>query len=258
LGGLASLVDEAAGHTPEVVQAKLAQAELEAPGPRLPADVALLRKLNATLEAPAPGVPEGYVLWSEYVSYRQRRLTELEQGRAVEGPLRWEGYEWMRGAFARGLAFERAMVSVLRADAALPLAQRRWLKDFVQPRIEVHVGVSKPGTPGIRFADVLVIEQQVSTGQPPRVETFSFKSRNLAPIERASLEAQVRVDARAALDYYGGTLDILRPSLKRRAQVQRVRLVYEGGALMPKNLGDLQRAVDLARREIKGVEVLVQ
>ncbi|MBN1208815.1 MAG: hypothetical protein JXB05_28410, partial [Myxococcaceae bacterium] len=102
LGGLASLVDEAAGHTPEVVQAKLLLAELEAPGPRLPADVALLQRLNATLDTPPPGVPEGYALWSEYVSYRQKRLTELQQGRAVEGPLRWEGYERMRGAFARG------------------------------------------------------------------------------------------------------------------------------------------------------------
>ncbi len=37
LGGLASLVDEAAGHTPEVVQAKLVQAEWEASGPRLSA-----------------------------------------------------------------------------------------------------------------------------------------------------------------------------------------------------------------------------
>jgi hypothetical protein len=157
LGGLASVVDEATGHTQQVVQAKLALAELEASGPRLPAETALLKKLNATLDTPPPGVPEGYALWSEYVSYRRTRLTELEQGRAAEGPLRWEGYERMRGLFARGLAFERAMVSVLRADAALPQAQRRWLRDFLQPRIEVHVGASKPGTAGIRYADVLII-----------------------------------------------------------------------------------------------------
>lgn len=258
MGGLASLVDEAVGHTPEVVQAKLVQAELEAAGPRLPADVALLRKLNATLDSPPSGVPEGYELWNEYVAYRHRRLAELEQGRGAQGPLRWEGYERMRGAFARGLAFERAMVSRLRADAALPLVQRVWLKGFIQPRIEVHVGVSKPSAPGIRFADVLVIEERPPEGQPPRVETFSFKSRNMAPLEGGDLAAQMVVDARAALVYYGGMLDILRPSLKGRVQVQRVRLVYEGGTLMPENLEALKAAVSRVKREVKGVEVFVQ
>jgi hypothetical protein len=251
-------VDEAAGHTPEVVQAKLVQAELEAAGPRLPADAGLLRKLNSTLASPPLGVPEGYVLWDEYVTYRQRRLAELEQGRAAEGPLRWEGYERMRGAFARGLAFERAMVSLLRADSALPQAQRVWLKGFIQPRIEVHVGVSKPGITGIRYADVLVIEELPVAGRSPRVETFSFKSRNLTPLKPDSLREQIVADARAALDYYGGTLDILRRSLKRRVQVQGVRVVYEGGGLKPSNPNDLRGAIDAVRLEIKEVEVLFQ
>jgi hypothetical protein len=258
LGGVASLVDEAAGYSAEMVEARLRLAELDAPGPRLRADVALLKKLHSTLASAPPGVPEGYALWSEYRTYRQRRLADLEQGTAAEGPLRWEPYERMRGAFARGLAFERAMVAVLREDAALPLAQRRWLKGFNKPRIEVHVGVSKPGVPGIRFADVLIIEEQPPAGQPPRVETFSFKSRYLAPLERDDLAAQMTIDARAAVDYYGGTVDILRRSLKLRVEVQRVRLVYEGGELMPENPKRLKRAVDAAEREVKGVEVLVQ
>ena len=203
LGGVASLVDEAAGYSAQVVEAKLRQAELEAPGPRLPADVVLLEKLRATLDAPPPGVPEGYSLWSEYVTYRQRRLAELGQGQAKQGPLRWVAYERMRGAFARGLAFERSMVKVLREDAELPVAQRRWLQGFQQPRIEVHVGVSKPPVPGTRFADVLVIEQQPPAGQPPRVETFSFKSRYLALLRDKELAAQITLDARAALDSYG-------------------------------------------------------
>jgi hypothetical protein len=255
LGTVASLVDEAAGYSAEVVEAKLRLAELEAPGPRLPSDVALLEKLHSTLESPPPGVPEGYALWSEYVTYRQRRLAELEQGKAKEGPLRWEPYEQMRGAFARGLAFERSMVKVLREDAALPAAQRQWLKGFHTPRIEVHVGVSKPTVPGIRFADVLVIEEQSPADQPPRVETFSFKSRYLAPLERDPLLDRMTMDARAAVDYYGGTLDIRRSPLKGRV---RVRLVYEGGALLPKNLNRLKAAVDDVTARVKGVEVLVQ
>ncbi|HYH98655.1 hypothetical protein [Hyalangium sp.] len=257
LGGLSSLVDEVTGHTREVVEAKLRQAELEALGPRLPGDAALIKRLNTTLDTPPPGVPEGYTLWSEYVTYRQRRLAELEQGRAVEGPLRWEAYERMRGAFARGLAFERVMVALLRADAVLPLAQRQWLQGFSQPRIETHVGVSKPGVPGIRFADVLIIEELPPAGQPPRVETFSFKSRNLAPFDGDALTEQLKMDASAAQDYYGGPVDILRPSLKRRVQVQRVRLVYEGGALMPEP-SRLKASMNRVKKDIKGVEVLFQ
>jgi hypothetical protein len=257
LGPVASLVDEAAGYSAQVVEAKLQLAELEAQGPRLPADVALLQKLRSTLEAPPPGVPEGYALWSEYLTYRQRRLVELEQGKATHGPLRWEPYERMRGAFARGLAFERAMVAVLREDAKLPPAQRRWLKDFDQPRIEVHVGVSKPEVPGIRYADVLVIEGRPPPGQPPRVETFSFKSRNLTLLEPEPLKDWIEADARVAVSYYGGTLDILRRPLKQRVQVQRVRLVYEGGALMPGSKR-LEQALNIVQKDVKGVEVLVQ
>jgi hypothetical protein len=41
-------------------------------------------------------------------------------------------------------------MELLRADADLPLAKRHWLRGFNQPRIEVHVVVSKPDVPGIR------------------------------------------------------------------------------------------------------------
>jgi hypothetical protein len=258
LGTVASLVDEAAGYSAEVVEAKLRLAELEAPGPRLPADVALLEKLRPTLDTAPPGVPEGYSLWSEYVTYRQRRLAELERGTATKGPLRWGAYERMWGGFTRGLAFERLMVSVLRTDAALPAAQRQWLKAFNSPRIEVHVGLSKPSVPGIRFADVLVIEQKPPAGQTPRVETFSFKSRNLAPLEGKELASLITMDVSAALDFYGGTVDILRRSIKGRFEVQHVRVVYEGGTLLPNPLKTLEDAVGTVKQDIKGVEVLVQ
>jgi hypothetical protein len=66
------------------------------------------------------------------------------------------------------------------------------------------------------------------------------------------------VAAAAALKYYGGTLDILRRSIRLRVQVQRVRLVYEGGALMPKDLDNLKDAIEAIKQEVKGVEVLVR
>jgi hypothetical protein len=259
LGGVASLVDETTGHSREVVGAKLAQAEFDSAGPRLSADVAVLKKQRPVPDAP-PREAQGHPLWSEYVAYVESRLTELEQGKAVQGPLRWAAYEQMRGLFARGLAFERVMIELLRADAALPRAMRRFLQDFDKPRIETYVGVKKPET-GIRFADVLIIEEGESTGALPRVETFSFKSRDLSLLEERALVAQMVADASEALRYYGETLDIRRPSLKHlgpEVPVQRIRLIYEGGALKPKESRVLRAAVENARKEVKGVEVLFQ
>jgi len=213
-GSVASLVDESVGHTAEVVHAKLVRAELEAPDARLPADVKWLEQNRPMLEAPPAGVPEGSALWGEYVVYREGRLSELRRGTKAHGPLPWKGYERLRGLFARGLAFERAMVPLLRADATLPQAQRLWLRDFVDPRIETSVGVAKEGQPGVRFADVLVIEQQPPLGRPPRVESFSFKSRNLRLLSEDAVAAQMKADATDALRYYGETLTIRRDSLK--------------------------------------------
>ncbi len=256
-GGMATLVDEGAGLTREVVEARLALVELETAGPRLPRDVAVLEKQRPSVEAPPPGA-EGNPRWGEYVAYREKRLGELKRGMEVEGPLRWEAYERMWGWFARGLAFERLMVEVLRADARLPRGERRFLGNFDRPRIETYVGVWKPGS-GLRYADVLVIETSELAGGPPRVETFSFKSRDLSGLGEDALRARMIEDAREALGYYGETLDIRRPGLKLRVEVQRVRLIYEGGgALMPKDVDVLKKAVTTTQEKVPGVEVLFQ
>ncbi|PTL83504.1 hypothetical protein DAT35_14045 [Vitiosangium sp. GDMCC 1.1324] len=261
-GGLASLVDEQLGLTQEVVEARLAAVELESTGPRLPKDVAVLEKQRPSLDASPPGA-EGNPRWGEYVAYYENRLGELKQGKAAKGPLRWEAYERMWGWFTRGLDFERFMVRLLQADAELPRAQRRFLGDFNKPRIETYVGVWKPGT-GLRFADVLIIEEGELAGRPPRVETFSFKSRNLAQLEPEALKTQMREDAREALRKYGETVDIRRESLHlllregSEASVQRVRLIYEGGELTPKDVDGLELAARAIEREVPEVEVLFQ
>ncbi|MGZ3460398.1 MAG: hypothetical protein ACXU86_18070 [Archangium sp.] len=97
------------------------------------------------------------------------------------------------------------------------------------------------------------------------METFSFKSRDLSGLkEGKALEAQMIADASEALGYYGERLDIRRSSLKpllREASevpVQRVRLIYEGGALKPKRIDDLNAAMREAEKKVKGVEVLFQ
>ncbi|WP_434347655.1 hypothetical protein ACN6A1_06245 [Myxococcus virescens] len=239
----------------EAAKAKLFLAELESSGPRLPKDVKLLKQMAPKLEEPPPGVEKGAPLWQEYVAYRKRRLKEIQDGDAVKGPLKWEGYEGMRAYYARGMAFERTMSAILEADAALPRAQRRWLGDFEQPRIETHVGVSKAD---LRYADVLVIEARPTPGQPPRVETFSFKSRNLAVLDEDTLPVQLNTDASNAMRYYGGTLKILRDGMRQQADVRRVRLVYEGGELLPPKRVVLNNAVDATQSNVKGVEVLFQ
>ncbi|MFY0574841.1 hypothetical protein ACN28S_11160 [Cystobacter fuscus] len=93
----------------------------------------------------------------------------------------------------------------------------------------------KPTT-DLRFADVLVIEQRPLPGQPPRVETFSFKSRDFSGLKYNALEAQLKADAREALRKYGETFDIRRPGLEGRVKAQRVRLIYEGANSSPGTL----------------------
>ncbi|WP_375771678.1 hypothetical protein NR798_12515 [Archangium gephyra] len=261
-GSLASLVDDGAGLAREVVEARLALVELEAPGPRLPRDVAVLEKQRPSPRAPPPGAG-GNPRWGEYVAYYEERLREIKQGKAAEAPLHWAPYERMRGWFARGLAFEHLMVSLLEADAKLPRAQRRFLGAFVQPRILRSVGVMKPES-GLRYADVLVIETEGTAGVPPRIETFSLKSRDLSELKPDALKAQMMEDAREALQKYGGTLDIRRDSLQPllhqggRVPVQRVRLVYEGNKLKPNNSANLDAAMREVESKARGVEVLFQ
>ncbi|MFY0581105.1 hypothetical protein ACN28S_48835 [Cystobacter fuscus] len=119
----------------------------------------------------------------------------------------------------------------------------------------------KPG-PGLRYADVLVIEEGEIGGRPRRVETFSFKSRDLSQLGDKALEAQMKVDANEALRHYGETLDIRRNSLQSilpggsEVPVQRVRLIYEGGDLKPTRVNNLKTVVDAVREAVPGVEVL--
>ncbi|ATB35429.1 hypothetical protein CYFUS_000842 [Cystobacter fuscus] len=261
-GSLSSLVDHEAGLTQQVVEAKLAAAEIESTSPRLPNDVAVLEKQRPALDASPPGAQDN-PRWREYVAYYERRMGELKEGKTVKGPLRWAAYETMWNGFTRGLVFERFMVKLLRADAKLPRAQRRFLGDFDKPRIESYVGVRKTDT-GLRYADVLIVEEGELAGPPRRVETLSLKSRNLSGLEPDALAAQMIEDAKEALRKYGQTLDIRRDSLQpllregSEVPVQRVRLIYEGGDLMPNEADVLNAAVESTRAIVPGVEVSFQ
>jgi len=254
-GARPSVPPEAAGLPAEVAEAKFKQLEAEFPGERLSMDVAELTRHRQALQKAAPSEVIAEPLWADYVAYLETRAAELKQGIAEKGPLKWAGYQLLRDRYARGLAFERKIVAILEEDAARPRAQRRWLKDFDQPRIETHVGVAKAD---IRFADVLVIEDGPSAGTRPRVETFSLKSRDFKLADRDALAAQMTTDAGLALRYYGETLNILRNGIRQQAHVQRVRLVYEGGPLLPKDPKMVRAAIATAKRKVEGVEVLVE
>ncbi|XSF15404.1 hypothetical protein VZQ01_14145 [Myxococcus faecalis] len=251
-GGRPSLPPEAAGIPVEAAEAKLRQAEAEAGGARLPMDVGLLEKHREALQKAVPPGAEVHALWPDYLAYLERRTAEIGQRQATKGPLGWADYQVMRDRYARGLAFERLMVALLEEDAARPRAQRLWLRDFEQPRIETHVGVAKAD---LRFADVLVIEERPPPGQAPRVETFSLKSRDLLGLNRDALVAQVVADASAALRYYGETVSIRRPGLEQTARIKRVRLIYEK-AFKPLDPDAIERAVTRAENKARGVEVL--
>ncbi|NVJ16391.1 hypothetical protein [Myxococcus sp. AM010] len=253
-GSRPSVPPESAGLPAEVAEAKFKQWEAEFPGARLSMDVAELARHRQALRKAAPVELKAEPLWADYVAYLETRAAELKQGVAEQGPLKWAGYQLVRAKYARGLAFEKKMVAILEVDAALPRAQRRWLRDFDRPRIETHVGVAKAD---LRFADVLVIEAGTDAGPTPRVETFSFKSRDLTALDKDSLSAQMTTDASSALRYYGGELNILRKGMRQRARVQRVRLVYEG-TLKPRNLEVWETALRRTQRKAPTVEVLVQ
>jgi len=253
-GGRPPLLPESAGIPAEVAEAKFRQVEAEAGGARLSMDVAALKRHREALLRTAPPGAEVHPLWLDYLAYLEKRAAEIEQGTASKGPLPWASYQLVRERYARGLAFEREMVVLLEADAALPRVQRQWFRDFDQPRIETHVGVAKAD---LRFADVLVIEELRSVVQSPRVETFSLKSRDLRALNVDPLTARIVADAKAALAYYGETLSIRRPGLEMEVQVAKIRLVYEV-SLKPESPRTLKAAIKAAREVVPEVEVLFQ
>ena len=96
------------------------------------------------------------------------------------------------------------------------------------------------------------------------LETFSFKSRNLAGLGVKIVQAQMKADAREALEYYGETLDIRRASLKplvregSKVSISRVRLVYEGNNLKPKSPKTVAELLEWAEDNVPRVGISFQ
>lgn len=113
---------------------------------------------------------------------------------------------------------------------------------------------------GVRYADAVVIEQNVPPGQLPRVETFSMKSRDFTQATPDQFTAQVVIDAEAAIQSYGGMADIRRLSLNLRGQqvpVSQVHLVYDAQLRPPERVLNALSTVEQRLAKL-GVEVLFE
>lgn len=257
LTDLAAFVNEAEGLTPEVLEAKLAEVEATAPGPRLAPDLEALERTRPLVERPPAGVDAGDPLWRRYVLYYEERLAELKRapaGKAPKPPRSWEGYRKLRQDFSRGLAFQQARAQALQSDAAL-LSQkdRKWLGAFTRARVEQNVGVKKVD---LRYVDVFVYE--VEPGLPRRVECFSFKSCDFEKIPGEEWKAQIRADVTEAKQYYGGELEIRRPAIKelygQRVKVDKIHVVYDAKFKPNVPPNDLKRLLEQILSD-NGVEV---
>ena len=247
----------------EVVEAKLLRGGAGGLGPA-PARGrgAAEEAARPALDAPPPGVPEGYALLGASTSPTASSASaELEQGKAVKGPLRWEGYERMRGRFARGLAFERAMVELLRADAA-PAAGAAPVAQGLQPaahrdaRGRGEAGRARPALRGRA-------RHRGAAARGPAASRGDLQLQEPRPLPaggRSLDDADARRTRASALDYYGGTLDIRRPSLKQPGRgAARSALSTRAANSCPRSAGRLRGSRERSCKEdVPGVEVLVQ
>ena len=250
--GFAALVNEAEGATPEVIRAEFKLAESAETGGRLPRNLEAVRRAKPSLEHPRPGVAPDSARWREYVAYYEQRLAKMEAADAagrltsVKPPLSWSPYEALWDTFTRGLKYQRARTAALRNLAEI--------RGFSKPHIQANAGVFKAD---LRYADVLIIETDPT--RPLRVEAYSFKSRTFRGMNQEQVEALLAADARNALKYYGGELDIRTPALGLRGRpvkVDKVHLRYDADPRLweEETLQNLLSKLD-ALSEETGVEV---
>ncbi|HEX5749378.1 MAG TPA: hypothetical protein VFZ09_24330 [Archangium sp.] len=113
----------------------------------------------------------------------------------------------------------------------------------------VLLGVWARDRPGARHGDL-------GAAVPGHDARGLQKSRDFSGMDYGAVRAQMIADARAALAYYGETLNIRRPGLEGRVKVRRVRLIYEGGALKPRDERIMREALHATKATVPGVEVL--
>jgi hypothetical protein len=241
------------------IQAGLVEAEALETGARQTAVLKDLARLRPLPERPPAGVTAGEALWRDYVTYWERRFSELSgvDARAadIRPPLTWENYRLFRTRFERAMKFQSDVSAMLQGEVEMPQGKRQLLQEMERPQMSENVGLAREGSDARTYVDQLVVDETTLQSASPRVETFSTKHRDFTQMSDQSLRAQVEADAREALRKYGGTVEIRRqghPLFERRVPVSRVHLVYDSG--MIPNLHDLGREMVTAAKKW-GVEL---
>jgi hypothetical protein len=241
------------------MEARLVEAEALEVGARQPAAVKELAKLRPSLERPLAGAEAEGTLWRDYVSYWERRYTELTSpaisGAEVKPPLSWPGYRVFRARFRLAMEFQAKVSLLLRAEQRLPVAERQVLRGMKQPLTDSNVGLKHEGRASVTYADDLAVDATTLEGNAPRVETVSTKQRDFRRMIEDEAAEQVRIDGREALAKYAGEVEVRRPGhplFERRIPIARVHLVYDE-ALIPQDPA-IRRAMRGAAERV-GVEL---
>lgn len=236
------------------IQARLVEAEALETGARQTAVLKDLAKLRPLPESPPAGVTAGEALWRDYVTYWERRFSELSGPDArtagIRPPLTWENYRLFRTRFARAMKFQSDVSAMLQGEVELPQGKRQLLQEMASPQMSENVGLAREGSDARTYVDQLVVDEATLQNASPRVETFSTKQRDFTQMSDQSVRAQVEADAREALRKYGGTVEIRRqghPLFERRVPVSRVHLVYDSG--MVPDLQNLSREMVTAAKK---------
>jgi hypothetical protein len=200
-------------------------------------------------------------LWSDYVAYWERRYAEVAgQGPPSAGrpttkpPLTWEGYRTLRADFRRGVEFQRSVGQMLRREMELPEHVRRVLRGMRKPRMDENVGLTRPGSTALTYADQFAVDEAtLESGAKVRVETFSNKSHEFKGWSDKQILAQVHEDATEARLKYGGIVQVRRPGHPLFGQdvpVSRIHLVYDAKTITARLKNQMAREVSSLGVEI--------
>jgi hypothetical protein len=211
------------------IRAKLVEAEALETGARQTAVLKDLVRLRPLPERPPAGLPAGEALWRDYVTYWERRFSELSApGARVAGirpPLTWENYQ-------------SDVSAMLQGEVEKPQGKRRLLHEMARPRMEENVGLAHEGSDARTYVDQFALDEAALESNAPRVETFSTKQRDFTRMDKGAIATQVQADAREAFKKYGGTVEIRRPGhplFERSVTVTQVHVVYDE-SVVPQDL----------------------
>jgi hypothetical protein len=216
------------------MRARLVETEALETGARQTAVLKDLARLRPLPERPPSGVTAGEALWRDYVTYWERRFSELSapdaRATSIRPPLTWEGYRLFRTRFARAMKFQSDVSAMLQAEVEKPRGKRQLLHEMARPQMDENVGLAHEGSDARTYADQLVVDEATLESDAPRVETFSTKQRDFTAMSERGFQTQVEADAREALRKYGGTVEVRRqghPLFERRVAVTQIHVVYD-------------------------------